>query len=75
MRNKYAMANFKMNKTNEEVKAYLEELLPLIEGSNAKIVLGVPYTSLTTASKHGKKKNILIGYTFFQIRCKSTINK
>ena len=60
MRNKYAMANFKMNKTDEEVKAYLEELLPLVEKSNAKIVLGVPYTSLLTASKIAKKKGIVV---------------
>lgn len=59
MRNKYAMANFKMNKTEEEVKTYMEELLPLVENSNAKIVLGVPFTSLVTASKLAKKKFII----------------
>ena len=61
MRNKYAMANFKMNKTDEEVKSYLEEFLPLIENCNAKVVLGVPFTSISTAVKLCKKKVLIAG--------------
>ena len=59
MRNKYAMANFKMNKTDDEVKSYLEEFLPLVEKCGAKIVLGVPYTSVLTASKIVKNKVLI----------------
>ena len=32
MRNKYAMANFKMNKTDSEVEEYLKVLVPATEG-------------------------------------------
>ena len=60
MKNKYVMANFKMNKTNEEVKCYLDEFLPLVEKSNTKIILSVPYTSLLTASKIASKKGIIV---------------
>lgn len=60
MKNKYVMANFKMNKTDDEVKTYLEAFLPLVEKSNAKVILGVPYTSLLTASKIAKDKRVLV---------------
>ncbi|MBR4004025.1 MAG: triose-phosphate isomerase [Clostridia bacterium] len=60
MRNKYAMANFKMNKTDAEVEEYLKVLVPAVEGKETKIILGVPFTSLKTAVEKTKKSNIMI---------------
>ncbi len=60
MRNKYAMANFKMNKTDSEVEEYLKVLIPSVEGKSTKIVLAVPFTSLKTAVEKTKNSNILI---------------
>ena len=60
MRNKYAMANFKMNKTDSEVEEYLKVLIPSVEGSETKIVLGVPFTSLKTAVEITKDSKIMI---------------
>ena len=60
MRNKYAMANFKMNKTDAEVEEYLKVLVPATEGKEAKIIIGVPFTSLKTAVEKTKKSNIMI---------------
>ena len=60
MRNKYAMANFKMNKTDAEVEEYLKVLVPAVEGKETKVVLGVPFTSLKTAVEKTKKSEIMI---------------
>lgn len=60
MRNKYAMANFKMNKTDSEVEEYLKVLVPAVEGKDTKIVLAVPFTSLKTAVQKTKKSKIMI---------------
>jgi len=60
MRNRYAMANFKMNKTDNEVEEYLKVLVPATEGVETKIVLAVPFTSLKTAVEKTKKSNIMI---------------
>ena len=60
MRNKYAMANFKMNKTDSEVEEYLKVLIPSVEASETKIVLGVPFTSLKTAVEKTKNSKIMI---------------
>lgn len=60
MKNKYVMANFKMNKTDSEVEEYLKIFLPLVEGSETKIILGVPFTSLKTAVEKTKKCNVMI---------------
>ena len=60
MRNKYAMANFKMNKTDAEVEEYLKVLVPAVEGKETTIVLGVPFTSLKTAVEKTKKSEIII---------------
>lgn len=61
MRSKYAMANFKMNKTDTEVEEYLKVLLPAVDGKETQVVIGVPYTSLKTAAAKAKKcENVLI---------------
>jgi len=60
MKNKYAMANFKMNKTDEEVKEYLNTFNPLVKGKDVQIVLGVPFTSLKTAVEMTRDSGVLI---------------
>ena len=60
MSNKYVMANFKMNKTDAEVEEYLNTFLPLVENINAKIILGVPFTSLKTAVTKTQNSNVMI---------------
>lgn len=60
MRSKYVLANFKMNKVNSQVKEYLEQFLPLVEKSSAKIVLAVPSVSVKCAAKHVKGSNVSI---------------
>lgn len=60
MRNKYAMANFKMNKTDAEVEEYLKVFVPAVDGKETKIVLGVPFTSLKTAVEKTKKSEVMI---------------
>jgi len=55
------VGNWKMYKTAREASAYLEELIPLIEGSKAKIFLAVPYTSITSAAKAAKGTEVMIG--------------
>ncbi len=44
---KKIVANFKMNKTNNEVKDYIMKLLPKYEKDKAEIVLCVPFTAIT----------------------------
>lgn len=60
MRNKYVMANFKMNKTDGEVADYIKMLSSLVTETDTKIVLGVPFTSLKTAVEMAKGTNFLI---------------
>ena len=60
MRNKYAMANFKMNKTDAEVEEYFKVLVPAVEGKETKIIVGVPFTSLKTAVEKTKNSNIMV---------------
>ena len=60
MKDRYAMANFKMNKTDAEVEEYLKVLVPAVEGLETKVVLAVPFTSLKTAKEKTKKSKIMI---------------
>ena len=60
MRNKYAMANFKMNKTDAEVEEYFKVLVPAVEGKETKMIVGVPFTSLKTAVEKTKNSNIMV---------------
>ncbi len=50
-----------MYKTAREASAYLEDLIPLIEGSKAKLFLAVPYTSITSAAKVAKGTDVTVG--------------
>ena len=58
---KIIVANWKMYKTSHEATRYIEELLPLIQGLEAKILLAVPYTSIAAAAKEAKGSALLIG--------------
>jgi triosephosphate isomerase len=60
-RNPIVIGNWKMYKTSREAAAYLEELLPQIEGCKAKVFLAVPYTSIAAAAKAAKGSEVLIG--------------
>ncbi len=44
---KKIIANFKMNKTNSEIKEYIMKLLPKFEQGKVDLVLCVPFTALT----------------------------
>jgi triosephosphate isomerase len=55
------LGNWKMHKTAREAAAYLEELFPLVEKSQAKIFLSVPYTSIAAAVKLSKGTGVFIG--------------
>jgi len=60
MRKKYVIANFKMNKIDEEIKNYLSTLIPLVVSFNSEIILALPYVSIKTAVEKSKGSNILI---------------
>lgn len=61
MNKKTIIANFKMNKTNSEVKEYLKVFKKLIKGKDANIGICVPYTDLATAVKMSKRTGIIVG--------------
>lgn len=46
---KLVIANFKMNKTETEMKEYLINLLSKYEDNKANLILAVPFTSISTA--------------------------
>ena len=50
-----------MYKTAREASDFIEELLPLIEGSLPQLFLAVPFTSISTAAKAAKGTSIRIG--------------
>ena len=50
-----------MYKTAHEAAAYIEELLPLVEGAEPEIFLAVPFTSITTAAKAAKGSAVRVG--------------
>lgn len=54
MRKKYVIANFKMNKLDEEIKTYLSTLIPIVVSSTAQVVLAVPNVSIKTAVEKTK---------------------
>ncbi len=61
MRKKTVIANFKMNKTNNEVKEYLKVFKKLVKGKDGNLGICVPYTDLITAEKLARKTNIIVG--------------
>ncbi len=61
MNKKTVIANFKMNKTNAEVKEYIKVFKKLVKGKDANIGICVPFTDLALAAKMLKKTGILVG--------------
>lgn len=59
MRRPFIAANWKMNKTIEETKSFLNEFIPLIKDiKDIDIVIAPPFTSLLTAASMLKDTNI-----------------
>ena len=46
---KKIIGNFKMNKTNSEIKEYIIKLLPRLEKDKAEVILCLPFTALAMA--------------------------
>lgn len=61
MRKRYVIANFKMNKLDNEVEEYLSTLIPLAVSDSTQVVLAVPSVSIKTASTKCKDTGIIIG--------------
>lgn len=53
--------NWKMNKTNEETKQLIAELIPLVKDAQCEVVCCVPFTNIVTARKAARGSNIQIG--------------
>ena len=61
MRKKVIAGNWKMNKNPEEAKKYLEEFIPLVNSTNAEVILCAPYLDLKCMVKHTSGTNVKIG--------------
>jgi triosephosphate isomerase (TIM) len=53
--------NWKMYKTIEEAKSFIEELAPLVKEAKAKVCLGVPFTAIHASADLAKDTNISVG--------------
>ncbi len=53
--------NWKMNKTPAETTALINEMKPLVEGADCKVVLCVPFVDIDAAVKAAEGSNIEIG--------------
>src|SRR5579863_1377742 len=62
MRKKVIAANWKMNKTSDETRAFFHHFLPLVAGHDRdEIVVCPPYTSVDAALASSKGSNVAIG--------------
>ena len=61
MRQPIIAGNWKMNKNPEEAKKYLEEFIPLVNNTNAEVILCAPYLDLKCMVKHTNGTNVKIG--------------
>lgn len=61
MRKKIIAGNWKMNKLPNEAMAFIEELAPLVKGTENEVVICVPYTDLFYALLTAQGTNIKIG--------------
>jgi len=50
-----------MNNTVKETEALLKELIPLVEGASATVVVCVPFTDIKRAAQLTKRANIAVG--------------
>ena len=53
--------NWKMNKTPDEAKALLTEIVPLVKDADCDVIACVPYVDLTVALEATKGTNVKIG--------------
>ncbi|MBE6769803.1 MAG: triose-phosphate isomerase [Ruminococcaceae bacterium] len=60
-RNAVIAGNWKMNKTPAEAAALINEMKPLVEGADCKVVLCVPFVDIDAAVKAAEGSNIEIG--------------
>jgi triosephosphate isomerase len=58
---KIIAANWKMNFTNKSVKTFFDQIEPMIKKNNNKAVFCVPFTTLATVAKIGKKMEFGVG--------------
>ena len=61
MRRKVIAGNWKMNMLPNEAIAYIQEFTPLVEKSDAEVILCVPYTDLFYCLLNAQGTNIKIG--------------
>ena len=61
MRRKIAAGNWKMNKTPQEAKALIEELLPLVDSDDVDIIFCVPFIDIPVAIELLKGSRISVG--------------
>ena len=61
MRNKIIAGNWKMNKTPEETKILIDEMIPLVKNANCSVITCVPYVDLHMALEATKGTNIKVG--------------
>lgn len=53
--------NFKMNKTPDEARALIKEMIPLVNKSECEVVVCVPYVDLCVALEECRNTNIKVG--------------
>jgi len=58
---KIIAANWKMNKTNAEAKAFFAEFDKLVKKNDNQVIFCAPFTTLETAVKYSKKLNFAAG--------------
>jgi len=61
MAKKIIAANWKMNKTNKEAKAFFAAFGKLVKKNNNQVIFCAPATTLSTVAKAGKELNFLTG--------------
>ena len=61
MRRKIAAGNWKMNKTPQEAKELLKEIIPLIQSDDVDVILCVPFIDIPVAIDMLKGSNVSVG--------------
>ncbi len=61
MRKKVIAGNWKMNKTPEEAKKFMEEFIPLVKDTEHEVIICAPFIDLKYLVKHFKDANVKIG--------------
>lgn len=61
MKNKIIAGNWKMNKTRNETKELITNLIPLVKDTENTVIICVPYTDLDVAVELTKGTNIHVG--------------